>query len=358
MRGSLLGKIQNSAGVEALRDSACLPSHGGSQRFKSSSAHQIFPHTYKLIRKSDLGQNTALATTGDQETWPRSLISSCALRARSLITSSSHISTQDNVQNTSALGGENSMARFEGGWVRFERRILFGDIGSNPNTLVVWSWCMGLANRFPSSARLSGKQVSVPVGSFVTGLSDFAEMTKLPRTTVRRSLDYLVHSGRIRQDIGTDGRLITVCNFERYANPEDECGTEAANDRHGTGTEAANDRTHNGQINNKQINKVSDAELFEARLRFDLESLFSRYPRHEKKGQALRLLAEKIKTQEDFDLWSRAIGNYAAHVSASEIEYRYVLTFPSFVEEWQDWRDWQAPKAQKPSKAATGIVER
>lgn len=144
------------------------------------------------------------------------------------------------------------MPRFESGWIRFDRKIVFGDIGESPNTLVIWAWCLCLANRFATSTRLRGDQVQVPPGSFVTGLADLAGMTKLAPTTVRRSLEYLTKTGRIVQSVGKEGRVITVVNFEGYLNDDDERDTQAEVSRNDGGNTAVICRTPNGQITNNK----------------------------------------------------------------------------------------------------------
>lgn len=252
------------------------------------------------------------------------------------------------------------MARFDGGWVRFDRRVLFEDIGANPNTLVTWAWCLGLANRFPTSARLSGKQVSVPVGAFVTGLKDLSNLTKLPLSTVRRSLDYLARSGRISQTIGTDGRLITVCNFERYANPDEARDTEEENERKTGGKSEENDRHHNGQDNNKQKNK--ERYISE----FDFEKAAAVFPFQTLGANARKRFSEQIKTQADFDDLIAALTNYKAMLALPENDWRQPKTsFEIFLgtkARGYFWRDFIDPASAQPKKtnrkAAVGALQR
>ena len=246
------------------------------------------------------------------------------------------------------------MARFDGGWFRFDRRVLSGDIADRPMTLALWIHLLGMANTFESSVRFDGTQVRLRPGSILTGVRELAVRTNIPRSTVQRSLDYLEASGRISQTIGTQGRIVTICKWRDYQSAHESDGTQTGHERDTSGTPAGHERALNEQYNNIQSNDVA---RFESRMRFDLESLFSLYPRHEKKGQALRLLAENIKTDEDFSQWKRAIENYARHVDMNETERRYILTFPNFVLEWTDWRDWKTP-AVKPRQSLTGIVER
>jgi hypothetical protein len=78
---------------------------------------------------------------------------------------------------------------------------------------------------------------------------------------------------------------------------------------------------------------------FQSQLNFDLVALFDKYPRHEKKTRALSLMAEFIQDQDGYDKVSTAIDRYRGHCEAQGTEYRHILTFTSWWDEWKDWLD-------------------
>lgn len=94
----------------------------------------------------------------------------------------------------------------------------------------------------------------------------------------------------------------------------------------------------------------SDAARMEAGLRFDLQRLFSLYPRHQKKSTSIAFLAQTIHDLETYAEWERAIQNYAEHCRREELEQRFILTFPKFIDEWRDWLDW-SPAQTNPKRA-------
>lgn len=100
-------------------------------------------------------------------------------------------------------------------------------------------------------------------------------------------------------------------------------------------------------ISKEPENSVSDALRLESRMKFRLEELFDLYPRPQKRGQALTILATRIRSESDRDEWERAIRNYAEHCRREKAELRHILTFPSFADEWLDWRDYRAPASQR-----------
>lgn len=102
----------------------------------------------------------------------------------------------------------------------------------------------------------------------------------------------------------------------------------------------------------------SDAAKFENRLKFDFPKLFDLYPRCQKRGISLNLMAERIHTQEVYDEFEIAVTRYRKHCEREGTEQRHILTFPNFFDEWRDWLDEKTgtPKFEpKPAhKSATG----
>lgn len=85
--------------------------------------------------------------------------------------------------------------------------------------------------------------------------------------------------------------------------------------------------------------RVSDSSKFESRFKFDFPALFDLYPRQEKKSISLAVMSEKIQTQATYDECRASFLNYRKHCEQNSIEKRFILTCPSFFEEWRDWLD-------------------
>jgi hypothetical protein len=144
------------------------------------------------------------------------------------------------------------MARFDNGWIAVSRDMAFGDIAQRgPDTLWVWVRILTMANWKESSAYLKGQQLRLQPGQLVTGLAELAG-DHLSIKAVRNALSYLERTGRIGQAAGNHGRVITICNWEKYQNPDfDETSNGQA-----TGKQGASNGQHSEQ---GTINKITSA---------------------------------------------------------------------------------------------------
>lgn len=153
------------------------------------------------------------------------------------------------------------MGRFENGWFRLSRRVVFEDIGQNPQCLCLWVWLLSLATVQETKVRWKGGQRVIPPGTVVTGYRDLAQQTGLAATTIVRQLKYLESSERIRIESGTAGTLITICKWWDYQLKHLEDGTQVEHEGNGIahGSEYAGEHTAahgseytNGTLLNKE----------------------------------------------------------------------------------------------------------
>lgn len=86
---------------------------------------------------------------------------------------------------------------------------------------------------------------------------------------------------------------------------------------------------------------------------FDFQHLFDTYPRNQKKTISISLMAEKIKTPDDYVRVQTAIHAYRAHCEAQGTEFSKILTFPNWWLEWQDWLDPKTGTATIDKKVST-----
>lgn len=83
-----------------------------------------------------------------------------------------------------------------------------------------------------------------------------------------------------------------------------------------------------------------------ARRVFDFDSLYKKYPRKEGKQKGLAICKVQIKTDEDFNLLSKAIDQYTLHVQKNATEGKYIKHFSTFMNGWRDWVDPETGKAE------------
>ena len=72
-------------------------------------------------------------------------------------------------------------------------------------------------------------------------------------------------------------------------------------------------------------------------MKFDFEILYKKYPLKKGKADGFSRLKKTIKTQEDFDLCSKAIDKYAQQLIFERTEPKFIKHFSTFVSTWKDW---------------------
>lgn len=111
----------------------------------------------------------------------------------------------------------------------------------------------------------------------------------------------------------------------------DDTRTLRARDADDRSTNATNERTNDTHEHSASVPA-----------RFDFEALYSKYPRKVGKTQGIKRCETQIKTQEDYDLLSRSIDNYARQVKDSEP--KFIKHFSSFMGVWRDYAEEHKPQ--------------
>jgi hypothetical protein len=109
----------------------------------------------------------------------------------------------------------------------------------------------------------------------------------------------------------------------------------------------------------EKIESPNSVLAFENSVKFDYQRIFHLYPNHRKQGVSLKLMREKIHTQENYDRLEKAIKNYAQDCITNKRELKYILQFPSFFEEWTEWvdRGGKNQSAQASRHSAASLAE-
>lgn len=142
--------------------------------------------------------------------------------------------------------------RFTGGWVKFYRRAIFGAIGAREGNdcLGLWIRILGMASVQESEIFWNGEMRNLKPGQIVTSIAELANSTRTRNiSATRRQLEFLETRGSIRQETGKkpadnrqvtgrNGRLITICNWERYQH----IFSEAADNQQETDKKSADNR--------------------------------------------------------------------------------------------------------------------
>lgn len=90
-------------------------------------------------------------------------------------------------------------------------------------------------------------------------------------------------------------------------------------------------------FSNTNTNTIDRNEF--GRFRFNFEAAYRRYPRKEGKKAGLKKLCASVKDQATYDLFVRAVENYARLCAKNKTELKYIKQFSTFVNNWEDWVD-------------------
>ena len=144
------------------------------------------------------------------------------------------------------------MTRFVNGYIKLHRRTVHQDIGSSGVRLAVWVTLLCWAMRFEGKIPWKGGQRTVPPGSVLTGIRELARHLGFSKDAVSRALRALVSRDSIRTETATRGTLITICNWAKYQNIEDEAATPELQKRDTTETLAGHEPDLIGEVENKE----------------------------------------------------------------------------------------------------------
>lgn len=134
------------------------------------------------------------------------------------------------------------MARFSNGWVKLYHEAIDGDIGDDPFVLGTFAKLLIWANWKEGSAKFDGKRVTLSPGQLITGLRELSPDVELDPYLhrIRRALTYLMERGTITQQTSNRGRLITICNWDKYQGRDSITRNETASQEQAARKQTAN----------------------------------------------------------------------------------------------------------------------
>lgn len=110
-----------------------------------------------------------------------------------------------------------SMARFDRGYILLHRTIDKSWIGKDPVSLALWVKLLVWANyKEGSKVKFKGEIVRLKPGQVLTTTKQLAEEFSVGRATVENRIKLMIKDGSILQQNSNKGRLITICNWEKY----------------------------------------------------------------------------------------------------------------------------------------------
>ena len=117
------------------------------------------------------------------------------------------------------------MARHTSGWVKLHRQIMVSPIYQDGYALAIFTTILCWANYKPGKTIVNKQLVHLDRGELATSTLELASRFGWDRKTVERKLLLLEKNGTIVQRTSRHGRIIAICNYEKYQGDDDDDGT-------------------------------------------------------------------------------------------------------------------------------------
>ena len=131
------------------------------------------------------------------------------------------------------------------GWIKLHRSIKDSPKLIKATNLALWVYILLSVSHTEEKEFLCGKEIVLQPGQGVFSTPDLAKKLNVNITGIRRALDWLESEHQIEQQKTTKGTVITVVNWDRYQNIEQQNEQQMNNNR----------TTNEQQMNNLPIIK-------------------------------------------------------------------------------------------------------
>lgn len=253
------------------------------------------------------------------------------------------------------------MARFDGGWVKLLRRVRSGPIGNRQGNscLGLWSRILLMVNREESEVEWGDGMRKVLPGEIVTSLPELANSGRpVDIAQTRRDLAFLEKRQTIQQTVSKRGRIISVCNWDKYHSTSEYVELPAADVSAGSqqdsGRIAAGCRTLNGEERSREEKKErKNTARSAARATYSpiFEGLWDLFGKVGKKADASKAFEDKRFSEEEIQELRLAIPAYLADCSRCD---RKVMYFGTFLRD--DYRPWLEARPAGNGSGYVGIA--
>lgn len=135
--------------------------------------------------------------------------------------------------------------RFDKGYVKLHRKIEDSWIANDGVALAIWTTLLRWARyRQGGSTLVNGKIIELKPGQVVTSAKEIASKLKFGRMSVERRLNKFIECGSIVQQVSTHGRIITLCNWDKYNGLENDGVQPVSSNRAASEQPVSSQRAH------------------------------------------------------------------------------------------------------------------
>lgn len=211
------------------------------------------------------------------------------------------------------------------GFIKIHRELFKHPIwlNSTAQQKVILIALIEMVNHKPNKWEWNGEQFEVKRGQKVTSLESIcAECGKgITIQNVRTALARFEKLGFLTNESTKTGRLITICNYCKWQDNDEETNKEDNKELTDTSQRPNKDLTPNKNDKNdkKIINNISSNKLSD-----EFDELWEIYPRKEGKKKAKDAYIRARKNGTSFEDVMNGIRNYQNHIEQTGIDRKYI----------------------------------
>ena len=140
------------------------------------------------------------------------------------------------------------------GWIKIHRKMLDNPIiCKDSDYLSVWIYLLVNATHKEIPALFKGQKITLKQGQLITGRKSISSKLKISESKIYRIINDFKSEHQIEQQTSNKNSLITIINWNRYQNNEQQNETQMNNKR----------TTSEQQVNtNKNVKNVNNIYLF------------------------------------------------------------------------------------------------
>ena len=150
----------------------------------------------------------------------------------------------------------------ENGWIKIHRKIWESPVVTKDLAhLGVWIWLLTHATHKPIDTLLGGKRITLQPGQLVAGRKVIASELRVNESLVRRILNEFKTDQQIDQQSTNHGSLITIKNWHRYQDRDQQFDQQVASNRPASDQQSTTKQEYK---NKRSIYSSSNEELGDA----------------------------------------------------------------------------------------------
>lgn len=234
-----------------------------------------------------------------------------------------------------------------GGWVKLYRKALYDGWLREHDLFIFWVYCLLRANHKDGKVFVSGQQINLGSGQFITGRDQVCRDTGLTEQKYRTALKRLKATGSITTITTNRYTIITITNWSSYQvkpSEHNEQDNEQTNTQPTSSQRAANDKQEEKRT--KKFKNIIDTNGVEWTVDALFEAFWRTYPRKDGRAAALKAFKATVKNLDDANRFKAAIRAYYDKLEADNTDPQYIKTGSKFFTNWSDW----VPPSPPPKK--------